>query len=133
VLAHNAGEICQKGLTPKNSPDLDKWINQGGGTAWSDLDGTLVYKDKYGNIVRYPDGYPDFEGAGFARQKVDIDMTMVRKIDDRLANAAAPLGAKLPTNTWHHHQNLTTMLEVDGVIHRRFTHRGAVSIRKRGQ
>ncbi|MCA9206092.1 MAG: hypothetical protein KDA59_23735, partial [Planctomycetales bacterium] len=81
-----------KGTKPLNSPDPVKWVNEKGGTVWNELDGTWVYKDIDGNVVRYPGGYPDFEGAGFVRQQVDIDMTTVRPIDDGLANAAAPLG-----------------------------------------
>ncbi|QNQ18829.1 HNH endonuclease [Kosakonia sp. SMBL-WEM22] len=34
-------------------------------------------------------------------------------------------------NTWHHHQNGTTMQEVPSRIHRKFTHRGGVSFIKR--
>ncbi|WP_193385096.1 HNH endonuclease, partial [Rhodanobacter spathiphylli] len=46
--------------------------------------------------------------------------------------SSAPLGPKLYENTWHHHQNGTTMEEVNKIIHSRFTHRGGVSIKRNG-
>jgi hypothetical protein len=135
VLVHNSyteANAQVKGAKPLNSPDPQKWVDKGG-NVWNELDGTWVYQDKFGNVVRYPSGHPDFKSAGHVRQEVDIKMTMHRPTDDRLANASAPMGDKLPSNTWHHHENMTTMQEVDGPVHARFTHRGAVSIKKRGQ
>ncbi|MBL8855713.1 MAG: HNH endonuclease, partial [Planctomycetaceae bacterium] len=133
VLAHNAGDNYQKGSKPKYSPDLDKWIDKKGGTAWSELEGTWVYKDADGNIVRYPDGYPDFEGAGLVRQSTVIVQVPNRTTDFTDADASAPLGPRLPTNTWHHHQNMTTMQEFDSIIHWCFTHEGGYSRKKRGR
>ena len=44
------------------------------------------------------------------------------------ADAIAPNGpADYDNNTWHHHQNGTTMQEVPKNIHSEFTHRGGVS------
>jgi RHS repeat-associated protein len=118
-----------KGAKPLNSPDPQKWVDKGG-NVWNELDGTWVYRDAHGNTVRYPNGYPDFEGAGVVRQKVDISQKPNRTTDFTDADAAAPLGPKLDTNTWHHHENTTTMQEIDRMIHRRFTHRGGVSVKK---
>jgi hypothetical protein len=117
-----------KGAKPLNSPDPQKWVDKGG-NVWNELDGTWVYRDAHGNTVRYPNGYPDFEGAGLVRQKVDISQKPNRTTDFTDADAAAPLGPKLDTNTWHHHENTTTMQEIDRMIHRRFTHRGGVSVK----
>lgn len=121
-----------KGVKPLNSPNPEKWVNQKGGTVWNELDGTWVYKDIDGNVVRYPDGYPDFSGGGYVRQSVDIDTVPNRTTDFTNADKLAPLGPKLPENTWHHHQNTFTMEEIDKIIHKRFTHQGGVSIKKNG-
>jgi conserved hypothetical protein len=51
-----------------------------------------------------------------------------RTSDFTEANNKAPKGKKLPENTWYHNENGTTMQEVPTDIHRRFTHRGGVSI-----
>ena len=128
----NSGDDFAKGLKPLNSPAPDKWINKGG-TVWNEFDGTWVYKDQSGNVVRYPQGYPDFSGGGYVRQSVNIETVPNHTTDFNKANKAAPLGPKLPENTWHHHQNGTTMEEVNKIIHSRFTHRGGVSIKKGGQ
>jgi hypothetical protein len=78
--------------------------------------------------VHYPKGFPDFEGAGLVRQSVNIKTVPDRYLDFIAADVAAPLGARLPTNTWHHHENLTTMQEIDWVIHDQFRHQGGVSL-----
>jgi hypothetical protein len=126
-----AGDLNSFAAKPMNSPAPQKWIDNGG-TIWNELDGTWVYSDIAGNTVRYPNGYPDFAGGGYVRQSVDIRTVPNHTSDFLNANKAAPLGQKLPTNTWHHHENGTTMQEIDRIIHSRFTHRGGVSI-KRGQ
>ncbi|HFR3505406.1 HNH endonuclease [Streptococcus suis] len=41
-------------------------------------------------------------------------------------------GKSGPENTWHHHQNGKTLQLVDRKIHRRFTHRGGISIKING-
>ena len=88
-------------------------------------------------MVRYPNGYPDFEGGGYIRQNVDIqDLKGNHGTnpggDFGKADAAAPKGPKLSTNTWHHHENGKTMQEIDKKIHNRFKHRGGVSNIKKG-
>ncbi|EEC0267140.1 hypothetical protein ABG39_001849, partial [Salmonella enterica subsp. enterica] len=116
---------------PLNSPLTDKWLDKGG-SIWQEIDGqTWVYQDKYGNVVRYPDGYPDF--SPYEVQHVDVpDLKGNHRLgpsgDFGKANALAPKGAAdLEVNTWHHHQNGVTMQEVPKDIHSRFTHRGGVS------
>ena len=127
------GWIDPWGLTgkPLNSPDMSKWLDKGG-TIWQETDGrTWVYQDWNNNVVRYPDGYPDF--VPYERQNIDIpdlkgDHSKSIGGDFGKADANAPLGqADYDVNTWHHHQNGTTMQEVPKNIHRRFTHRGGVS------
>ena len=128
----NSGEIAAKGIKPMNSPNPEKWVTNGG-TVWHELDGTWVYQDHAGNVVRYPNGFPDFQGGGYVRQSVDIETVPNHTADFINADKVAPLGQKLPENTWHHHQNETTMEEINKIIHSRFTHRGGVSIKNRGQ
>lgn len=119
------------GEKPKNSPDLNKWVKKGG-SVWSELDGTWVYKDVEGNVVRYPNGFPDYKGAGFVRQEVKIETVPDHYYDFKNADQSAPLGPKQPENTWHHHEDGATMQEINMIIHNRFTHRGGVSTKKRG-
>ena len=37
---------------------------------------------------------------------------------------------KLRSNTWHHHEDLKTLQEVNKSIRAKFTHRGGVSLKK---
>ena len=124
VLVHNGYKD-----KPKNSPDPKKWKEKGGTIKVSDDGKVWEYTDWEGNTVKYKDGYPDF--SPYERQRVDIDMKGNRTSDFTEANNKAPKGKKLPENTWHHNENGTTMQEVPTDIHRRFTHRGGVSIKKK--
>lgn len=124
VLVHNGYKD-----KPKNSPDPKKWKEKGGTIKVSDDGKVWEYTDWEGNTVKYKDGYPDF--SPHERQHVDIDMKGNRTSDFTEANKKAPKGQKLPENTWHHNENGTTMQEVPTDIHRRFTHRGGVSILKK--
>lgn len=118
------------GEKPSNSPDPGKWIEKGG-TVWTETDGTWVYKNKAGVTVRYPDGYPDF--SPHSVQEVDVPDLKGNhgknpSGDFGKADAKAPNGAAdYSKNTWHHHQNGTTMQEVPRDIHNEFTHKGGVS------
>ena len=123
VLVHNGYKD-----KPKNSPDPKKWKKKGGTIKVSDDIKIWEYTDWEGNTVKYKDGYLDF--GPHERQYVDIDMKGNRTSDFTEANNKAPKGKKLPENTWHHNENGTTMQEVPTDIHRRFTHRGGVSILK---
>ncbi len=131
------GWIDPFGLTnkPKNSPTFDKWVDKGG-TAWSEVGSrTAVYQDWDGNVVRYPDGYPDFKGGGYVIQEVDVtglqgNHRTAPTGDYGMANAQAPEGPKASTSAWHHHQNGVTMQEIPSDIHGRFGHRGGASIIK---
>ncbi|HAU9493690.1 hypothetical protein HLY12_11245 [Escherichia coli] len=119
-----------KGEKPPNSPDMDKWINKGG-TVWTEMDGTWVYKNKDGVVVRYPNGYPDFSPHAIQATDVpDLKGNHGKNPggDFGKADASAPKGAAdYKNNTWHHHQNGKTMQEVPKSIHREFTHKGGVS------
>ena len=123
VLVHNGYKD-----KPKKSPDPKRWKENGGTIKVSDDGKVWEYTDWEGNTVKYKDGYPDF--SPHERQHVDIDMKGNRTSDFTEANKKAPKGKKLPENTWHHNENGTTMQEVPTDIHRRFTHRGGVSILK---
>lgn len=65
------------------------------------------------------------------RQEVSIGKFKSYGTDFSKADELAPNGPKLDVNTWHHHQDLTTMQEVNKRIHRRFTHMGGMSLAKR--
>ena len=114
---------------PKYAPSIGKWLNKKGKI---DVlkNGDWKYTDWDGKSVVYSKGFPIFDPH--ARQQVDIpDMKGNCTTDFDAANKLAPLGPKLPGNTWHHHQNLKTMQEVPRGTHERFTHYGARSIIKK--
>ncbi|AZV69417.1 hypothetical protein DT426_16090 [Bacillus cereus] len=83
------------------------------------------------NRVSYPRGFPNFKSAGLVRQEVPIGEFNRYDIDFAKADELAPNGPKLDENTWHHHQDLTTMQEVSKEIHRRFRHMGGMSLAKK--
>ncbi|MBA5868949.1 MAG: hypothetical protein GDA68_02920 [Nitrospira sp. CR2.1] len=111
---------------PKYAPSIEKWEKKGGEISVS-ANGTWTYTDWEGNSVPYRNGFPVFPKR-FIRQEVDIDMDCNHTTDFTKANNEAPLGKKLPENTWHHHENLKTMQEIPTEIHDRFKHRGGVSV-----
>jgi len=115
---------------PSHSPDVAKWLDKGGSVHMEVEGRTWVYKDWEGNVVRYPDGHPDF--TPFERQQVDVPDLKGNHGknpggDFGKADALAPQGkADYSKNTWHHHENMKTMQEVPKKIHNRFTHSGGV-------
>ncbi|HGY2645482.1 TPA: RHS repeat-associated core domain-containing protein [Klebsiella aerogenes] len=127
------GWVDPWGLTgkPLNSPDISKWLNKGG-TVWQEVESKVwVYQDSAGNVVRYPEEFPDF--TPYERQSVNVpdlrgDHSKSPGGDFGKADAIAPKGqANYDLNTWYHHKNGIAMQEVPKNIHRRFTHRGGVS------
>ena len=134
-----AGETFTQGTTipdeisitkPPYSPNTNRWL-ENGGTIKID-DGTWKYTNAQGLSVTYKNGYPDFKGSGFVQQEVDIGPFTNRTADFKLADQLAPNGPKNALNTWHHHENGKTLQEVNRRIHEMFTHRGGISIMKRG-
>ncbi|TDL32777.1 hypothetical protein E2R51_08880 [Jeotgalibacillus sp. S-D1] len=116
---------------PKNSPNPDKWIKNGGKITVEE-NGTWIYHHSNGHSVRYNDGFPDFKEAGLVKQEVDIGEFKNYKHDFKKADDLAPLGPRdAQSNTWHHHQDKKTMQEVNKEIHKDFTHRGGMALRKR--
>lgn len=95
-----------------------------------DNDGIWKYHDWEGNSVSYPGGYPDFKSAGMIRQEVSIGTFESYSKDFARADELATNGPKALKNTWHHHQDGTTMQELDRELHRRFTHKGGMSSSK---
>jgi len=136
------GWIDPRGLfgeKPPNSPTLEKWLNRGGTVYVEIATGTWVYTNATGVTVRYPDGNPDF--SPYAVQSVEVDdlrgnYSTGPSGDFGKADAAAiakgGTGANYADNTWHHHENMTTMQEVPKELNHEFTHRGgAANIRDR--
>jgi len=129
---NSLGWIDPWGLSakPPHPPDLAKWLEKGGSVHMETEGRTWVYTDWEGNIVRYPEGYPDF--SPYERQRVDVPSLKGNHGkglggDFGKADALAPKGkANYSLNTWHHHQNMVTMQEVPKKIHSRFTHAGGV-------
>ncbi|WP_348652660.1 HNH endonuclease [Bacillus toyonensis] len=122
----------QLSTKPLYSRDFEKWQKKGGKIEISE-EGTWTYIDWEipPNRVSYPEGFPDFKSAGLVRQEVPIGEFNRYDIDFAKADELAPNGPKLDENTWHHHQDLTTMQEVSKEMHRRFRHMGGMSLAKK--
>ncbi|KAA0777523.1 HNH endonuclease [Bacillus cereus] len=122
----------QLSTKPLYSRDPEKWQKKGGKIEISE-EGIWTYIDWYilPNRVSYPGGFPDFKSAGLVRQEVPIGEFNRYDIDFAKADELAPNGPKLDENTWHHHQDLTTMQEVSKEMHRRFRHMGGMSLAKK--
>ncbi|AMP16085.1 RHS repeat-associated core domain-containing protein [Collimonas pratensis] len=129
------GWIDPLGLSdkPLNSPTVKKWLGNDG-TIHQEIDTrTWVYTDWEGNVVRYPDGHPDFTPYEVQRVSVpDLKGNHGHSPggDFGKADALAELAGRKPAdysvNTWHHHEDMVTMQEVPKKIHNRFTHAGGV-------
>ena len=116
---------------PKNSPNPQKWLDKGGEIC-VDKDGVWSYTNGKGQSVKYPDGYPDFKRAGLVKQEVDIGAFKDYVTDFKKADSLAPNGPRdAVNNTWHHSQDGHTLQEVDKAIHKEFTHRGGMSLKKK--
>ena len=128
------GDVVDKELLlqkPKNSPNPKRWLNNGGSIS-IDNDGVWTYIHPDGHSVKYTDGFPDFKSAGLVKQEVDIGEFNNYYDDFNKADELAPNGPRDATNnTWHHHQDGKTMQEVNKEIHKDYTHRGGMSIKKK--
>ncbi|HDR3892590.1 MULTISPECIES: HNH endonuclease [Bacillus] len=122
----------QLSTKPLYSRNPEKWQKKGGKIEISE-EGIWTYIDWEipPNRVSYPGGFPNFKSAGLVRQEVPIGEFNRYDIDFAKADELAPNGPKLDENTWHHHQDLTTMQEVSKEIHRRFRHMGGMSLAKK--
>ncbi|KZZ83917.1 T7SS effector LXG polymorphic toxin [Bacillus sp. SJS] len=119
-----------KSSKPKNSPTPKKWLDKGGDISINDS-GTWTYHDWEGNSVSYPDGFPDFKTAGMVKQEVELEKFQGYNKDFDEADRRAPNGPIADDSTWHHHQDMTTMQEVNTKLHERFRHRGGMSLSKK--
>ncbi|MBM7702298.1 T7SS effector LXG polymorphic toxin [Metabacillus iocasae] len=122
----------QLSTKPPYSRDPDKWQKKGGKIE-IDEEGTWTYTDWEipPNRVSYPGGFPDFKSAGMVKQEVPIGKFERYDLDFAKADELALNGPKSDENTWHHHQDLTTMQEIDKEMHRRFRHMGGMSLSKK--
>ena len=115
---------------PLYSPIANKWLDNGGKITVEN--GTWKYTNPQGVSVTYKNGYPDFNGSGLVIQAVDIGPFRDRAADFKLADQLAPNGPKNPLDTWHHHEDGRTLQEINRRTHEMFTHRGGISIMKKG-
>ncbi len=132
ITYNSAKEIPKKERQgkPKNSPDINKWYN-GNGKISIDNSGIWTYHGWEGHSVSYPNGYPEFKSAGMVIQEVDIGSFVDRTSDYKKADLLAPNGPRdAANNTWHHHEDGKTLQEIDSILHKRFTHRGGISLKK---
>ena len=116
---------------PKNSPLAKKWLDKGGTIEIdsSKIPPEWIYTDWEGNTIKYTDGFPDFKNGipPQVKKEVVLENGFEGRSKDFSKAGDAGLG-----NTWHHHQDGKTLQAVDSAIHRRFTHRGGISILKLG-
>ena len=116
---------------PKNSPVAKKWLDKGGTIEVdsSKIPPEWLYTDWEGNTIKYTDGFPDFKNGipPQVKKEVVLENGFEGRGKDFSKAGDAGLG-----NTWHHHQDGKTLQAVDSAIHRRFTHRGGISILKLG-
>ena len=114
---------------PKNSPNPEKWLNNGGKVEIEN--DVWKYTNKDGVTVKYNNGYPNFKEAGQVKQEVDIGEFKDYRTDFERADELAPNGPRDSiNNTWHHNEDGKTLQEVGKSIHKEFTHRGGMSIKK---
>ena len=126
---------------PKYAPNEKKWLEKGGSIDKSLGDNNWKYTDWEGNTVPYVNGFPDFKNGTdkegnktFVKQSVEIQdlqfnyTTDFTKANDEALKKGQP---KESDTTWHHHENMITMQEVDEEIHQRFTHEGGCAASKR--
>lgn len=87
--------------------------------------------EKYPDGVRFThDGFPDFEPYAAAKVTFEPGFAGNHTTDFAEANRKAGL-AELPAGyTWHHHQNVKTMLLVPKDLHLAVRHAGGVAIMK---
>lgn len=138
TFAEGAGKSFKQGdsipknvldTKPKNSPNPEKWLNNGGKVEIEN--DVWKYTNKDGVTVKYNNGYPNFKEAGQVKQEVDIGGFKDYRTDFELADELAPNGPRDSiNNTWHHNEDGKTLQEVDKFIHKEFTHRGGMSIKK---
>ena len=92
-------------------------------------DGGTKYTDWEGNSVIYRNGYPDFKESGHVKAEVRINVKGNRTTD--FSDATEANGGLQPEGTtWHHHEDGTTMQAIDRKIHKRYSHTGAVSLKR---
>lgn len=114
---------------PLYSPNIKKWYRKGGSITIDSKDGVWGYLDWEGNKVKYTGGFPDFKGAGFVKREFKVDGGFTtRSSDFSKANKEKQIGEG---NTWHHHEDGETLQEVDTEIHKRYRHRGGISMLKK--
>ena len=110
-----------------NAPDPLKWIRSGGRIAWNP-DGSMVLTDASGVTVPYGStGYPNFRAAGLVLDEATLPGFTSRAKDFAAANAGRGVPQPFST-TWHHHEDRRTLQLLDRILHKRFTHRGGVSL-----
>ena len=137
-VANDVLKISENNITkeiietkPKNSPLAKKWLDKGGTIEIdsSKIPPEWIYTDWEGNTIKYTDGFPDFKNGipPQVKKEVVLENGFEGRIKDFSKAGDAGLG-----NTWHHHQDGKTLQAVDSAIHRRFTHRGGISILKLG-
>ncbi|MBC6130245.1 hypothetical protein HCA00_15635 [Listeria booriae] len=133
-ISFSKGETISKNILatkPKNSPNPDKWLNKGGKISIS-KNGTWTYHHPDNHFVEYTDGFPNFKDSGFVKQEVSIGKFESYVADFTKADKLAPKGPRdAQMNTWHHHQDGETLQEVNKEIHKDYTHRGGMSLKKK--
>ena len=87
-------------------------------------------RNKYPNSVRFSkDGYPDF--SPYAEKELKIKgLNGNHAHDFKLANQAAGYKRTPDNFTWHHHEDMETMLLIPTDLHQAIRHSGGASLLK---
>ncbi|MBC8537140.1 HNH endonuclease [Feifania hominis] len=114
---------------PSYSPNPKKWLNSGGKIH---IDGeTWIYTNTDGISVSYVNGYPDFKSAGLV-----VDEFPVEEFKGYTSDRKNFITEKGVYDTFkyrlHHVEDGHTLQLIERKIHEQFTHKGGMSIKKRG-
>ena len=117
---------------PQYSPVPEKWLGRKGSIS-VDTEGVWTYTNADGVSVRYPNGYPDFKGAGLVIQEIDIGEFVNRGTDIRRAQKLhlfKGIDDEYPL-VWHHSEDGHTLQQIRKDQHEQFTHQGGIARIKR--
>lgn len=131
------GNVSAKDLTkallatkPYYSRNPKKWLENGGQIS-IDEDGNWTYTNAAGISVTYIGNNPDFKGAGYVVQEVNIGEFKNYKSDFKKADKmTADTPRDKANDTWHHFIEQGQLQELNKDIHKEFSHAGGMSINR---
>ncbi len=134
AVVRKVGDVLDE--LPPRRPHID---NPSIAIKKSHMGGAVTYEHVNGWVVRYDRrGFPDFTPHAYPNKTKafqTITFSGKRNTDFKLANQAAGFGDTASATpigyTWHHHQDMKTMILVRTDVHNAFPHNGGVAVWKR--